>query len=298
MRILLYGATGWIGNQFVEYLKSNTDHEVHVGTARLDNDEGVEAEIVASKPTHIASFTGRTHGTYEGVSIPTIDYLEKPGKLTENMRDNLYGPLSLALLAQKHGIHYTYLGTGCIFDYDESHPFESSTTGFKEGDEPNYFGSSYSIVKGFTDRLVHRLPVLNLRIRMPITGEKNPRNFITKIANYAKICSIKNSMSVLPDMYPIVVDMMEKKRIRTVNLTNPGIISHNEILELYKEIVDPAFTWENFTKEEQAKILLASRSNNCLDTSFLETEYPTIPTIHEGVRNMLVQYSCSVTGSK
>jgi hypothetical protein len=28
--------------------------------------------------------------------------------------------------------------------------------------------------------------VLNLRIRMPITGEENPRNFITKIINYKK----------------------------------------------------------------------------------------------------------------
>ena len=30
--------------------------------------------------------------------------------------------------------------------------------------------------------------VLNLRIRMPITGEKNSRNFITKITSYKKIC--------------------------------------------------------------------------------------------------------------
>ena len=41
--------------------------------------------------------------------------------------------------------------------------------------------------------------VLNLRIRMPITGEPNARNFITKITNYEKICSIKNSMTVLPE---------------------------------------------------------------------------------------------------
>ena len=38
--------------------------------------------------------------------------------------------------------------------------------------------------------------VLNLRIRMPIVGEDNPRNFITKIAGYDKVCSIANSMTV------------------------------------------------------------------------------------------------------
>ena len=33
--------------------------------------------------------------------------------------------------------------------------------------------------------------VLNLRIRMPITGEPNARNFITKITNYEKIVVLR-----------------------------------------------------------------------------------------------------------
>ena len=38
------------------------------------------------------------------------------------------------------------------------------------------------------------------------------------------------------------------------NFTNPGAISHNEILQLYKDYVDPEFEWSNFTVEEQAKV--------------------------------------------
>ena len=53
--------------------------------------------------------------------------------------------------------------------------------------------------------------VLNLRIRMPITGEENGRNFITKIATYEKVCSVPNSMTVLPELLPLVVDMMTKR---------------------------------------------------------------------------------------
>ena len=37
--------------------------------------------------------------------------------------------------------------------------------------------------------------VLNLRIRIPIDSE-HPRNFITKIVNYEKICNCPNSMTV------------------------------------------------------------------------------------------------------
>ena len=51
-----------------------------------------------------------------------------------------------------------------------------------------------------------------------------------------------------------------------MNFTNPGAISHNEILELYKQYIDPGLTWHNFTVEEQAKVIKAPRSNNLLDT--------------------------------
>jgi hypothetical protein len=51
-----------------------------------------------------------------------------------------------------------------------------------------------------------------------------------------------------------------------MNYTNPGAISHNEILELYKQYVDPEITWANFSLAEQAKVIVAPRSNNLLDT--------------------------------
>ena len=48
------------------------------------------------------------------------------------------------------------------------------------------------------------------------------------------------------------------------NFCNPGAISHNEILDMYKKHIDPSFTYTNFTVEEQDKILVAGRSNNTL----------------------------------
>jgi hypothetical protein len=35
---------------------------------------------------------------------------------------------------------------------------------------------------------------------------------------------------------------------------------------MYKQYIDPDFTWSNFTLEEQAKVIVAPRSNNLLDT--------------------------------
>jgi dTDP-glucose 4,6-dehydratase len=287
MKILVYGHKGWIGQQFIEILKtSNSIYEL--GNARVDNIIEMENEIKSYSPTHIISFIGRTHGKIGDKEYTTIDYLEQKGKLKENVRDNLFAPISLALISKKYNIHYTYLGTGCIFTYikDQEH------IGFTEESLPNFTGSGYSTVKGFTDMLMHQLEdtVLNLRIRMPIVGYDNPRNFITKITNYEKICSVPNSMTVLPELLPIVLEMMKVNKLGTMNLTNPGVISHNEILEMYKEYVDPEFTWKNFSIEEQNKILASERSNNLLDTTKLETFWPNVKHIKESVRDLLKNY--------
>ena len=58
---------------------------------------------------------------------------------------------------------------------------------------------------------------------------------------------------------------------------------------MYKEIVDPNFTWKNFSSEEQAKILAADRSNNCLDTTKLEEMYPNVKHIKDAVRDILTR---------
>lgn len=278
MKVLFFGANGWIGQQFSQIL---TDNQIDFipAKSRADDEKNVEQEIQTHQPTHILSFIGRTHGG----NINTIDYLEQPGKLRENIRDNLFSPMLLALMAQKYNLHFTYLGTGCIFTQQDP-----TQTSYTEDSLPDFFGSSYSTVKGFTDRLAHLFPnTLNLRIRMPITAEQHPRNFITKIVNYEKVCSIPNSMTVLPDMFPIILDMMKNKTTGTINLTNPGLISHNEILQMYKDIVDPNFTWKNFTLEEQDQILKSKRSNNQLSTDKLEQLYPNIPNIHTSVRRCI-----------
>ena len=296
--ILIYGSKGWIGTQFVDILKNNNISYIE-GIVRVNNYDELLKEIDQISPTNVISFIGRTHGKIDNKIYSTIDYLEQDGKLVENVRDNLYSPLLLAEICTKLNIHYTYLGTGCIFKYNlESFGLEEN--GFTEDSLPNFFGSSYSVVKGFTDRLMHLYDksVLNLRIRMPITGEKNSRNFITKITTYDKICSVPNSMTVLPELLPIVLDMMQKKLTGTINLTNPGLISHDEILEMYKEIVDPNFKWKNFSIEEQRSILASDRSNNYLDTTKLESLYPMVKNIKESVRDCLINYKEYVKNNK
>ena len=282
MKVLFYGSRGWIGKQFVEYLNKNNVEYVEADE-RADDEKAVEKEIIDTNPTHIISFIGRTYGG----SFNTIDYLEQPGKLVDNVRDNLYAPMVLSILAKKYNIHFTYLGTGCIFS--NVNPEESYVD---EDKSPDFFGSSYSIVKGYTDRLQHMFSenTLNLRIRMPIVNYSHDRNFITKILKYDRICSVSNSMTVLEDMYPIILDMMNNKTTGTFNMVNKGIISHNEILEMYKKHIDNDFTWKNFSIEEQNLILLSMRSNIQLSNDKLYNMYPNIPDIKTSVEKCIKTY--------
>ena len=82
---------------------------------------------------------------------------------------------------------------------------------------------------------------------------------------------------------PMSIQMAKRNLTGVFNFTNPGVISHNECLELYKKYYRPDFTWENFSLEEQAKVIVASRSNNELDAKKLKTEFPELLPIKESL---------------
>lgn len=52
---------------------------------------------------------------------------------------------------------------------------------------------------------------LTLRLRMPISDDLNPRNFITKISAYAHVIDVPNSVTILHDMLPVAVAMMDRE---------------------------------------------------------------------------------------
>ncbi len=268
------GKTGWIGQQLV-YLLQEQGHSVFCAESRLENREELIREIEQIQPDFIFNAAGLTGN-------PNVDWCEEHRQ--ETLRANLLGALNLADVALSQGIHVTQFGTGCIYTYDETHPIG---TRFTEEDPPNFAGSFYSKTKGILDGLLAVYPnVLNLRLRMPLSADFHPKNLIIKLTRYAKLINIPNSMTVLEDLLPVAIELALRKKTGTYNFTNPGTLSHNELMQLYKEYIDPAFTWENFTLEEQDLILKAPRSNNELDVSKLLQEFPDIPPIEQSIRRL------------
>src|SRR4029079_16247255 len=182
-----------------------------------------------------------------------------------------------------------------IFEYDSQHLMYSGK-GFTEQDVPNFSGSFYSMTKIMLEKLLMCYPnVLNLRLRMPISSDLNPRNFITKISKYQKVINIPNSVSILDDLVPLVPRMALRNLTGIYNFVNPGAISHNEILDLYKKYIDPAFTYRNFTVEEQNLILKAKRSNNELDATKLLAEFPELSHVRQSIVKVFEKMQSTVT---
>lgn len=262
---LLYGKNGWIGGKLIQLLRAQ-GKTVHLGDARLQDREHVQREIEQYRPTHVLNAAGVT-------GRPNVDWCEDHKE--ETIRTNVIGTLNLADLCHIHNIHCTMYATGCIYEYDDAHPWGGA--GFTEEDAPNFFGSFYSKTKAMVESLLRVYAnVLVLRVRMPISDDLSERNFITKIVKYEKVVNVPNSMTILTDLLPVSLIMSERKLTGVYNFCNPGAISHNEILDLYKQYIDPEFTYTNFTIEEQDKILKAKRSNNELDCSKMVQALPDV----------------------
>lgn len=274
LKFLIYGRTGWIGGE-IGKLSEAQGIAFEFGKGRLENRSQLQEDIEAVKPTHVFNAAGVT-------GRPNVDWCES--HKVETIRTNVVGTLNLADLCRQHGLILINYATGCIFEYDEKHPLGSGI-GFKEEDTPNFMGSYYSKTKAMVEDLLKNFEnVCTLRVRMPISSDlSNPRNFITKISRYEKVVNIPNSMTILDELLPISIEMAKRNLTGIWNFTNPGVVSHNEILEMYRDYIDPSYTWKNFTLEEQAKVIVAARSNNEMDASKLKNEFPELLPIKESL---------------
>jgi 3,5-epimerase/4-reductase len=263
MKILFFGGKGWIGSILVgAWKQSHPSDVIALSETRINHENVKTLEEEIQKVDRVVSTIGRTSGVACGVFVNNIDYLEYPGNLKDNIRDNIYGPVLLSILCNKHNKHFTYLGTGCIFSRDTN----NNDYVYTENDTPDFFGSSYSVVKGYTDTLMKSFNnVLNLRIRMPIVDGVHSKSFVTKIIGYKKICNFRNSMTYLPNIVSIIVHMSRKGELGTYNMVN-GAMSHKEILEEYKKYNKNA-TYEYV--EENNLNLKSKRSNNILSNEKL-----------------------------
>jgi len=221
---------------------------------------------------------------------PNIDWCEDNKQLT--IESNVIAAANLCVECFKRNIYFVHLGSGCIYYGD------NDGKGFSEEDEPNFYGPQfYAKSKILAEKILREFPSLILRIRMPIDEKPHERNLINKLLKYNKLIDVQNSMTTIPEMLEVIKTLIKKRKIGIYNLVNPGTISPVEIIEMYKELIDPSHNLEVLSLEELNKITKGKRSNCVLNTDKLKSEGIILPEIHQAVRNSLLKYKENLKNS-
>jgi dTDP-4-dehydrorhamnose reductase len=313
MKVLLFGHRGWIGQRFYEYLNSLMSKinivcsDIRITPEHYDE---IIDQIQRNYVTRVFVVVGTTRNNQHSITTDTdtdtdtntqtqnntfnndmtIDYVEN--KLDINIQNNMTAQMIMANIGDKLHVHTTIIGTGCIYDdtkHLEKHKISSHK--YNETDIPNYNGSQYSLIKATLNNYIvmtNSKNVLHLRIRMPIFNGYDPYDYIAKIIKYRHVIDVPNSMTVLNDFFPIIFDMMSKRYSGTYNIVNPQTISPCEILKLYKQIVDPDYTYDVITTTELHKITIGKRCNVELSTDKIERIYKIkLPDIKSSIVRIL-----------
>jgi nucleoside-diphosphate-sugar epimerase len=219
-KFIIFGSNGFIGSYLLQYLKKkNINIEICDLRVDLENKKTILNFIEnCNEHDRIICCIGRTVGN----GINNIDYLEN--NFLENVRDNLFAILFLAMCCEKNNIHFTCINTGCIYMTDSE---------IDEEYIPNFFGSSYSIIKAHLDQLLEFTnSTLNIRIRLPITGDNHSRCLLTKLKYFTKVTNVQNSITYIPEIFPIIIQMIMSRKLGCYNMVNSGTISNYKILKL------------------------------------------------------------------
>ena len=230
MNILVVGR-GWTGKKVANELLRR-GHVVMV----CPHEDALKVIHVFDWVVNCAGLTG----------VPNVDACEKDKRAT--ILANATFPIDLSHVCADLGKRLSHFSSGCIYTGD-----------ITEVDAPpNFFGSIYSIAKGISDvYLGDKAQVY--RIRMPFTGENEPKNYLTKVYNYAKngklIDSGNNSLTDLDEAVSVAADLIEAKaKNGYYNLVNSGSVNMHELAEIM------GITPEWFTPEEFRAATAAGRS--------------------------------------
>lgn len=143
LKFLIYGRTGWIGGLLGNICKEK-GISFEYGNGRLQDRKSLMVDIGKVQPTHVFNAAGVT-------GRPNVDWCES--HKVETIMTNVVGTLTLADVCKEKGLLMMNFATGCIFEYDKSHP-QGSGIGFKEDEKPNFTGSFYSKTKAMVSKII------------------------------------------------------------------------------------------------------------------------------------------------
>lgn len=287
---LIFGGSGLIGSHVIKVLKEHK-RSFYVSKVRIESYSDILDEIDRIHCQYIICCAGVA-------GKPNISWCED--NQPETIMANIIGQINIANACLVKKKHCVLFGTGILYSgnkdrdlekeiYDEIYGtgITSETSSlfkklkiYTELDTPNSTENFYVRQRIILEKLLESYNhVLNLRILYPITSDMNPTSLIPKLLKYRQISGFDSSYTVIDDLFQYIPPMCDMEIKGTYNFANPGFTNNREILELYKEYVDPSITWENTDNGNKAHPILdvsklLKLSDGC---------YPKIPNIKDSL---------------
>ena len=212
---LIYGL-GWIGSLLKQYLEE-AGHNVEVGEGDINS---------------VSFIPGNIDVVINTAASTNIDWCE--AHKTTAFWNNVLGSVNLAKVC-RDTCKYVFFSSACIFkSYPEFVSEEEAKTAqhFVEEDKPNP-QCFYTETKVMAEKLIREVcpNSLILRPRLPISEKSHPRNTLDKLLSYEKLNENQESITVLEDMFPIILELVNEDKRGTFHLVNEGTISPKEFGE-------------------------------------------------------------------
>jgi dTDP-4-dehydrorhamnose reductase len=293
-RIILLGATGYIGQAFHNILQQRGKSVLALSRKDVDYTRfDVLLNLLRDKKPEFlinaAGYTGK----------PNVDACETAR--ADTLQGNTLFPQTVAHACLAAKIPWGHVSSGCIFsgakvlengtqrvEKDLTQPGLKSKienpnskiqlSGFTETDTPNFSFrdgpcSFYSGTKALGEEAIAGVGESYLwRLRIPFDEFDNPRNYLTKIQKYAKVYDNVNSLSHRGDFVRACLDLWENRApFGIYNVTNPGHVTTRQVVGMIEKILKPNRTFEFWANDAEfyKKGAATPRSNCVLDVSKL-----------------------------
>lgn len=232
MKTLVFGRGGWLAEKCAKAF--NTE----VSSADILSVPQVTDIIYSSVPDVVINCAGKT-------GRPNIDWCAASN---DNMRQTRYvnsiAPATLQACCRLVGARLVHLSSGCLWESGEDITEDTLPV------PPSF----YSQTKMEGEAVLQRDrgeagPNLIIRLRMPFDGSGNQRCLISKLSKYKKVISMPNSLTYIPDMIAAIQHLVKIEATGVYNVVNPGAMTGEQILELYRQYVDKSHEYELVTMD-------------------------------------------------
>lgn len=308
--VILLGATGYVGGQFAQTLKQRGIPFLAPARAQMDYTQFglLQAYLEKNRAQFVINAAGYT-------GKPNVDACEK--NWADTLQGNTLFPAAAAHACATLGIPFGHVSSGCIFsgakvngkvEKDLTTPAMQSLlaknrgafAGFTEEDEPNFTFrhppcSFYSGTKALAEEALRGVGSGYIwRLRIPFDRFDNPRNYLSKLQNYAKVYDNVNSLSHRADFASACLDLWQKRApFGTYNVTNPGFVTSRQVVEMIQKILRPARSFDFWSNDEEFYRVAAKtpRSNCILDAQKLLSAGVALRPVEEALADSLKNWA-------